>query len=355
MPTSPALAEGLAEPLLRLYLEAEATLLRSIARRLARGITEPGWAAAKLLEVHQLRTELEARVGRLTTEGRAAIEEAVRTAYGKGLDAALADLRQAEAAGAPTIASGFVTTPQFAVYRLAGEASRLVEATHFRVLRAATDAYREVVAEAAGQVTVGALTRRDAAQGALDRLLGRGITGFVDSAGRSWDMASYVSMAVRTATGHAAVAGHLDRLSDASHDLVRVPDVPRNCPTCARWEGRVLSITGRTPGYATVAEARGAGLWHANCKHQAVGAFLPGVTTLPEPHDDAAGYAASQQQRYLERQIRTWKTRESLALSEQARRQSAAKVRAWQARIRQHVAANDLRRLPYRESITRAR
>ena len=87
MPGSPALAEGLAEPVLRLYLEAEAILLRSIARRLARGITDPGWAIAKLLEVDQLRAEVEAQIGGLTSEGRAAIEEAVRTAYGKGLDA----------------------------------------------------------------------------------------------------------------------------------------------------------------------------------------------------------------------------------------------------------------------------
>lgn len=352
MPTSPALAEGLAEPVLRLYLDAELVLLERIARRLARGIDEPGWASAKLLEVHTLRAEIEAQVGHLTAEGRAAIEAAVRTAYGLGLDEAVNDLRRAKVPTGPIATAGFGATPQFAVYRLAAEAGHLVESTHFRVLRAAEDAYRSVVAEASGQVVIGTLTRREGAQRALDRLLGRGITGFVDSAGRAWDLSSYAEMAVRTTTGHAAVQGHADRLSASGHDLVRIPDVPRNCPRCAPWEGRTVSISGQTPGYATVADARSAGLWHPGCRHQAVGLFLQGFTDATPGHDDAEGYAAGQHQRYLERQIRTWKTRESLALSEQARRQSAAKVRAWQARIRQHVAANDaLRRLPYREGL----
>lgn len=350
MPASPALAEGLAEPVLRLYLEAELVLLQAIARRLARGIEEPGWATAKLLEVHQLRTEVEAQVGRLSRESRAAIEAAIRTAYGKGLDAALADLRKAP--GGAAIVGGFAATPQWAIYRLAAETARIVESTHLRILRVAEDAYREAVAEASSQVVIGTLTRREGAQRALDRLLGRGITGFTDSAGRQWDMASYVEMAVRTATGHAALAGHLDRLSDSGHDLIRIPDVPRNCPRCAPWEGRTLSITGQTPGYATVADARSAGLWHPSCKHSAAGLFLPGWTDTPPAHDDVEGYAASQQQRYLERGAREWKRRAALALDENARQQANAKVRTWQARIREHVAATGSKRLPYREQIT---
>lgn len=36
---------------------------------------------------------------------------------------------------------------------------------------------------------------------------------------------------------------------------------------CAPWNGKVLSLTGQTPGYPTLEEAEGAGLFHPNCRH----------------------------------------------------------------------------------------
>src|SRR5205807_61797 len=155
LPASPTLAEGLAEPVLRLYLQAELILLRAVARRLGRGITEPGWAELKLGEVNQLRREIEAQIGRLDTEGQAEIRQSMQQAYGRGTDAGLADLRRAERAGRPSIAGQFFRTNEGAVAALTAEAVGAAQATHFRVLRTTLDAYRSVVAEASGQVLVG--------------------------------------------------------------------------------------------------------------------------------------------------------------------------------------------------------
>src|SRR5215471_9932256 len=93
MPTSPSLAEGLAEPLLRLYLEAELILLRLIARRLARGIDGPDWVHEKLVEVEALRQEIEQQIGPLTDQGLVEIRRAVDAAYARGVGSAAADLR----------------------------------------------------------------------------------------------------------------------------------------------------------------------------------------------------------------------------------------------------------------------
>lgn len=41
----------------------------------------------------------------------------------------------------------------------------------------------------------------------------------------------------------------------------------RTCDKRSPWGGKVLSLTGETPGYPTMAEAKAAGLFHPNCRH----------------------------------------------------------------------------------------
>jgi len=72
------------------------------------------------------------------------------------------------------------------------------------------------------------------------------------------------------------------------------------------------------------------------------------------PPSDPEMYEARQQQRSLERGVRQWKTRGAVALDDKAAAQAQAKVREWQGRLREHVAANDLKRLSYREQIGKA-
>ena len=65
-------------------------------------------------------------------------------------------------------------------------------------------------------------------------------------------------------------------------------------------------------------------------------------------------HTAEVSKRELERAVRRWKRREQLALTDEARTAARAKVRDWQAALRQHVSSNDLKRLPYREQIGNA-
>ena len=83
-------------------------------------------------------------------------------------------------------------------------------------------------------------------------------------------------------------------------------------------------------------------------------AYLPGVTVAGVAGRDPAGYEAGQRQRQIERSIRAWKRRQAVALDDAAARVASAKVREWQAALRAHVDANDLRRLTRREQIGRA-
>src|SRR5690606_16103515 len=108
---------------------------------------------------------------------------------------------------------------------------------------------------------------------------------------------------------------------------------------------------------STVEDARAAGLWHPNCTHSAQ-VFLRGFTPRPERQPKAqrsAQYEQRQKQRHMERQIRKWKRREAVAITDDERKAARAKVRAWQAQIREFFDEHDRKRLRYREHIGRAR
>jgi hypothetical protein len=176
----------------------------------------------------------------------------------------------------------------------------------------------------------------------------------MDTAGRRWDITSYAEMAVRSATGQAAVQGHINRLTDNGYDLVIVSDSPEECELCRPWEGQVLSVSGQTPGYPTVADATAAGLFHPCCTHT-LGAYIPGLTRPMQGTENPQGYEERQQQRYNERMIRRWKRREAVAITDKDKALSTAKVREWQARQREFIEATGRKRLYYREQIKRAR
>src|SRR5690606_4978208 len=149
---------------------------------------------------------------------------------------------------------------------------------------------------------LGVQTRRQAAQSAFDAFADRGVRGFVDSRGRSWELRSYVEMAMRSATARAAVEAHSDRLGAAGVELVIVSQAPEECPLCRPWERKVLARAG-APGAREVQvehgiedgemvtvqvagslpEARGKGLMHPNC--------FPGSVLVSSPSDVLAADA----------------------------------------------------------------
>lgn len=338
----PDLALRVAKEIADIYGQAVDDVLRVVARRLAAGIDRPGWAERKLVEQVRLRNEARDIVDRLTTLGPDAIRGAVEAGWLAGVGEAAADLE---------VTTGFVGTNTRAVEALARETVERVQSTHLQLLRSVDDAYRAVIAEASAPgVVTGTVTRRVAAQRALDRFADRGITGFVDQAGRRWQLETYAEMATRAAAGRAQVAGALDRYQAAGKDLVVVSDAPQECRLCRPWEGRVLSISGATPDYPTVASATAAGLHHANCRHSLT-LFTPGLTRRPTRTADPEGDAARQEQRRLERGVRHWRGREAVAITPQAQRLAKAKVRDWRAALDRHVEAHDLKRLRHRETL----
>lgn len=352
MPVSPQYVENLAATVVGLYQDAERILLARIARALAADLDAPDWAERKLLQVQLLQSQTVRQLQQLSGRSAEEIAAAIVKAYNRGAAVAQADLTQLVTG---SLAEDALPPGLPAVEQLVTEAVGMADVANRQILRTIPDVFRDVIARTSPQVLLGTQTRRQAAQSALDLFADRGVTGFVDRAGRNWALESYVEMSTRSAAMNATVQGHTERLVANGHDLVMVSNAPQECTLCRPWEGKVLSLTGapRVDGVTvagTMAEAKAAGLFHPGCRHSA-GIYLPGITKRPEHTADPEGDAARQRLRKLERDVRRWKRRELVALDDAAKAKAAAKVRGYQAAIREHVASTPAKRQPARERL----
>lgn len=295
MPVSPAMAEDLAAAVAMLYEDAERSILERLSRALAEGIDSPLWAEIKLRSIGDLRQAVEEVTDALQQDADGAVRAALIEAYGRGRQAAVAELGALDIGRELQARRVLPGAP--AVDRLAASYAADTRPVYERITRAVVDVYRRIVTRVAGGPLLGTVTRRQASQRALDQFAQRGVGGFVDRSGRTWELASYAEMAVRSVTARAAIEGHIDALAEIRVGLVMVSDAPLECPLCRPWEGEVLTLSDRSGPHTlrlehaappeqprrgllrrrgpvpTVAvhvagslrEARAAGLFHPNC------------------------------------------------------------------------------------------
>jgi len=334
-----------AETVLRLFLEAEIRALEILRIRLRAGVGSDDWAAQKLAELAAFRNQLAgvARDGfqRLPAE----VTKTVQAAYRQGGESAAEILVQSGVvSGTPNIAGGYGN-----VRRLVQETVKGVSQARRAILRTTEDVYKRAVASEAAQVGIGTETRLGAIQRVVNALADSGVTGFVDRAGRSWALDSYVDMAVRTAVVRAGVMGKSDTCVANGDDLVIVSSHAEQCELCRPWEGQVLSLTGGAKGYPTVDEATADGLFHPNCRHT-YDPYVEGFTKHTDKFnpdsekEQQTVYEERLQQRYLERGVRKWNRRAAVALDALARKQAKDAAAAWNSRLKDFIRAVNERR-----------
>lgn len=92
---------------------------------------------------------------------------------------------------------------------------------------------------------------------------------FASKDGRKWNSDSYFEMLSRTMLHNNARESYLHGCSDEKNDIVAISTSGNPCPACARWEGRLLSISGKG-NYPSLDTARSTGLFHPNCTHRII-------------------------------------------------------------------------------------
>lgn len=110
-------------------------------------------------------------------------------------------------------------------------------------------------------------TRRNISAGVKEKLQREGIPALRDRAGKKWSLDNYSEMLVRTKGVEARNQGLANKMLEYGYDLVQISNHGSSHKACAKWEGKILSITGNTPGYPTLDEAKSSGLFHPRCEH----------------------------------------------------------------------------------------
>lgn len=363
-------AERLTRELSAVYAQAESALVATMGRIMAKhGGVLPSDLVARYQVILEMRQAAADTVDYVARTANPKIEQIVRRAAMAGEATAAAQLREAigitpaEFAGITRVLPGVLAAESIAL----DLASKLSVVTS-RVTRFADDAYRAATSIEASLAVLGAQTVDTANRNAWNRLMGRGISAFVDRSNRVWNLASYSEMAVRTSVVRAYQDASVQRLADGGINLVRVIAGMEGCDRCGPLANQILAVSGMDgPRRVTVQDALVDGRYvtvdvvntiagaardgwrHPNCRCVLVG-YFPG---LPSPASVTRYDPVREKQRTdlrgFERKVRYLKRQVSGALTESDRAKFKQKIRDTQAAIRQHVKATGATRLPNRE------
>lgn len=360
-----AVLDKLAADIAGMYARAEQEMLRAIAVDIRANAVKPG-SMETSVRLTQLRMAAQQIVAYLQRGMPGQVQQIIDAAAAGGMSAALQQM--SVFAGVMDITqSGKWAVSSPAANLLAADLTSKLTEMHLRILRYPDDVYRQAVAKYASDTLFGAPSV-ETQQKVWQELLNRGVTGFTDSAGRNWNLATYSEMATRTATHRAWTDSHTDAMAAHGRDLVTVIVGRQGCKKCARYAGKILTTRGE-PGvrevehttrdgvylsvdvYDTVDNARANGLLHPNCRCRLV-AYHPGLSI---PADSTAynpvEHKARNDLRALEVEVRKSKREALLAMSPAELRAAQLKTKSLQAQIREHVAEFDLQRARYREQM----
>lgn len=148
-------------------------------------------------------------------------------------------------------------------------------------------AVREQITQQMAIGKVGGEALKEIKKTVVGTLRTEGLDSLVDKAGRGWTLDRYAEMLIRTKAVEARNRGMANRLAENDYDLVQVSSHGAT-DVCADWEGKILSVTGQTEGYDTVADAEADGLFHPNCKH-AINVIVPELALKTRAYDTGSG------------------------------------------------------------------
>ena len=111
-----------------------------------------------------------------------------------------------------------------------------------QIFQSSLNAYTRIISESTTQLVERNITLEQSVQLSLNRFADIGITGFVDRAGRRWNLESYVENITRTAYVRANVVGVQNRMQELGHNLVICSYHAGSSDLCIPFENKVLIV-----------------------------------------------------------------------------------------------------------------
>ena len=364
----------LSEPIEKVYSDTVDALLINMAKHFNAGysLSTQEWEIRKLAELGQLNRESLRIIASMTGQNPELVQAALESAvYAATRDTEPA-LKKAVKEGniAPPDADNVIASKSVSQALKAYDAQALekLNLVNTTMLESTLEQYRKVIVNTShierqmqaaqdilntqtGRVVVGAASRTEALRQALSQVQTEGITGFIDKAGRKWSPEAYVNMDIRTTVHNTAIEAVKLRQEDYGVEIFRVSRHSGARPLCYPYQGRYFSWN-NTSGTFTDGEGKRhrysplsstsygkpAGLFGINCGHEPI-TVIPGVSiprdrTEQDKEANDKAYAESQEQRRLEREVRSAKQKAAMldaAGDKEGFAKEAAKVKQKQA------------------------
>lgn len=206
--------------------------------------------------------------------------------YEIGADQAVRQLRNV---GAPIgVKEGFNRVHADAISALVDDTAKAFAESIVGVGRSASlllgKATRDLLTQQMAKGIVGGEALRTVRLSIKGILQEQGLSALVDKGGKRWSLDRYAEMLFRTKAVEARNRAMANRMVENGYDLVQVSKHNTEHKECAVWEGKILSITGETKDYPTLAAAEAAGLFHPNCKH-AINVIIPSLAKQTRAYD----------------------------------------------------------------------
>lgn len=264
------------EDFMRLVRGAQQTIAAQVQAALQSG--DAFTAQRRKLQLAAVQATLDQLAAELDPFARSLIEDA----YQQAADQAARQIRDLQI-NAPEVPGAFASVSTEAIRTLQDSITGRLTASRQTVGRTVAYAYARAGRRAATRAILGAEgSPRAAAQQLrntllrdrdIARMVSDGGFGFVDSAGKRWNLDTYTEMAVRTTTREATVQGAIDRMASHQVNLARVSSHADACQICLPWQGRLVSLDGTTTDYRSEAVTDLGALpnagppFHPNCRH----------------------------------------------------------------------------------------
>lgn len=364
---TPEYLDGLPEPILELYAQAEDDILSDMARRISTydyWIPSADWQNQKLLESGRVQEEIIRILAEKTGRTEAELKKLMQQAAKDGLRIDKAIYEEAGRTVPPLADNEALRAILNAGYRATAQTMKNITRT---TAVTASQQFERVLDEAWLKVTSGAFSTDEAVRSAVKDLSAQGVKSIQYASGREYSLEAAVRRAVVTGVNQTCGKLQLELADELGCDLMEITAHAGARPSHAVWQGQIVSRSGQ-PGYLTfedIGYGTVGGFKGANCRHDWNPYFegMPRTWTeeklreLNEPRYTYNGkqlteYEAQQTQRYHERQIRRWK-REYVAMKAagQDTTEAAVKLQRWQERQKDFLSQTGLKRSQSREGM----
>lgn len=347
------------------FLAIEEQILMNIAKLLKRhnGLLDEDINSWQVAQLEQLGTLTQQNIITIAKYSGFAIDEVAKALKEAGYSAVQeyeGILQEAVQEGLaiepPELATSSALASILSTYQQQAEDTfNLVNTT---LLNQAEQAYLDIVNQVVGKVMSGTQTPREALREVSREWAERGVPALIDRSGRRWSTEAYLNMVMRTMSSNVANDMQDARMQEFGVDLVEISSHMGARPKCAPYQGRIFSLSGSDPKYPSFSSTsfgQPDGLFGINCRHVKY-PYIKGTSKKRyKPYNakkNREAYEESQQQRYLERQIR--KAKRELAMmeamgDEEGILEAKRLVRARQANIREFISETDRTRRYERE------